>query len=53
MVKITIFVLVPFFQIGPMSVQLTTPDKHKILGYSTALNDVFYANEVLDVRHLS
>ena len=36
-----------------MSVQLTTPDKHKILGYSTALNDVFYANEVIDVSNLN
>ncbi|XP_048582480.1 neurofibromin-like isoform X2 [Nematostella vectensis] len=33
-------------RIGPMSVQITTPERHKVLGYSTILNDVYYASEV-------
>jgi hypothetical protein len=32
-----------------MSVQITTPERHKVLGYSTTLNDVYYASEVKEV----
>ncbi|KAK3754965.1 hypothetical protein QZH41_017349 [Actinostola sp. cb2023] len=33
-------------KVGPMSVQITTHERHKVLGYSTILNDVYYASEV-------
>lgn len=33
-------------KIGPTSVQITTPERHKVLGYSSILNDVYYASEI-------
>ena len=37
-------------QVGPTSVQITTPERHRVLGYSSILNDVYYASEVKGVR---
>ncbi|XP_015765754.1 PREDICTED: neurofibromin-like [Acropora digitifera] len=33
-------------KVGPTSVQITTPERHKVLGYSSILNDVYYASEI-------
>lgn len=33
-------------KVGPTSVQITTPERHRVLGYSSILNDVYYASEV-------
>ena len=40
------------FQVGPTSVQITTPERHRVLGYSSILNDVYYASEVKGVNDL-
>lgn len=40
------------FQVGPTSVQITTPERHRVLGYSSILNDVYYASEVKGVSYL-
>jgi len=36
-------------KIGPTSVQITTPERHRVLGYSSILNDVYYASEIKGV----
>lgn len=38
-------------QVGPTSVQITTPERHRVLGYSSIVNDVYYASEVKGVSY--
>ena len=33
--------------------QITTPERHRVLGYSSILNDVYYASEVKGVSWIN
>lgn len=40
------------FQIGPNCIQIQTTEKHKVLGYSFHIKDIFLPNEIEDVSYM-
>lgn len=46
------FTALPWLQVGPSAIQVTSAEKTKVLSHSVLLNDVYYASEIEEVEYI-